>query len=40
VKQFRTTYASVGRSVERQLTEAALHPNVRQFIQAERKRLK
>lgn len=40
LKQFRATYASVGRADERQLTAASLHPNVRAFIDGERKRLK
>lgn len=39
IKQFKATYASVDRAAERQLTMEALHPNVRAFIQGERKRL-
>lgn len=40
VKQFKGVYGSVERTEQRQLTMAALNPNVRQFIQAEQKRLR
>jgi hypothetical protein len=40
VKQFKGVYGSVELSEQRQLSMAALAPNVRQFIQAEQKRLR
>lgn len=40
IKQFKATFASVGRDEQRQLTMEALHPNVRAFIQSEQKRIK
>lgn len=40
VKQFKGVYGSVERREHRQLTMAALAPNVRQFIHAEQKRLR
>lgn len=39
IKQFKATYQSVERTADRQLTMAALHPNVRAFIQREQRRL-
>jgi hypothetical protein len=40
VKQFKGVYGSVELSEQRQLSMAALAPNVRQFIQSEQKRLR
>lgn len=39
VKQFKTAYGSVERSDQRALAMGDLHPNVRQFIQREQRRL-
>lgn len=39
VKQFKQVYASVERTEQRAITMADLHPNVRAFIDGQRKRL-